>query len=238
MKNMGDYQYLYFKKDVLLSIDVFEKFISTGLKLYGLDACHYFSSPGLRWDRMLKMTGVKLEKISYTDKYLFIEKGLRGGISYIAKRYTKANNKYMNDYDPKKLSKFISYLDMNNLYGWAMSEYLPYEGFKWLKNVDGFDVMLISEKSPLGYFLEVDLQYPDELHELHNDYALAPEKLAGSSDMLLKYCKKIAGKYEINIGNVKKIIPNLGNKTNYVVRYKNLQLYLSLRMKLTKIHKC
>ena len=76
-----------------------------------------------------------------------------------------------------------------------MSEYLPYEGFKWLKNVDGFDVMLISEKSPLGYFLEVDLQYPDELHELHNDYALAPEKLAGSSDMLLKYCKKIAGKY-------------------------------------------
>ena len=238
MKNMGDYHYLYLKKDVLLSVDVFEKFISTGLKFYGLDACHYFSSPGLSWDRMLKMTGVKLEKISYTDKYLFIEKGLRGGISYIAKRYTKANNKYMNDYDPKKSSTFISYLDMNNLYGWAMSEYLPYEGFKWLKNVDGFDVMLISEKSPLGYFLEVDLQYPDELHELHNDYALAPEKLAGSSDMLLKYCKKIAGKYEINIGNVKKIIPNLGNKTNYVVRYKNLQLYLSLRMKLTKIHKC
>ena len=120
------------------------------------------------------MTGVKLEKI--WDKYLFIEKGLRGGISYIAKRYAKANNKYMNNYDPKKQSTFISYLDMNNLYGWAMSEYLPYEGFKWLKNVDEFDVMSISEKSPIGYFLEVDLEYSDELHELYNDYPLAPEK--------------------------------------------------------------
>ena len=126
---------------------------------------------------------------------------------------------------------------MNNLYGWAMSEYLPYEGFKWLKNVDKFDVMSINEKSPIGYFLEVDLEYPDELHELHNDYPLAPEKLAVSSDMLSKYCKKIADKYEIKVGDVKKLIPNLGNKTNYVVHYRNLQLYLSLGMKLTKIHK-
>ena len=133
---------------------------------------------------MVKMTGVKLEKISDIDKYLFIEKGLRGGISYITKRYAKANNKYMNDYDPKKQSTFISYLDMNNLYGWAMSEYLPYEGFKWLKNVDELDVMSINEKSPIGYLLEVDLEYPDELHELHNDYPLAPEKLAVSSDIL------------------------------------------------------
>ena len=95
---------------------------------------------------MLKMTGVKLEKISDIDKYLFIEKGLRGGISYIAKRYAKANNKYINDYDSKKPSTFITYLHINNLYGWAMSEYLPYGGFKLLKNVDGFDVMSISAK--------------------------------------------------------------------------------------------
>ena len=81
---------------------------------------------------------------------------------------------------------------MNNLYGWAMSENLPYEGFKWLKNVDEFDVMSISKKSPIGFFLEVDLEYPDELHELHNDYPLAPEKLAVSSDLLSNYCKKIA----------------------------------------------
>ena len=93
----------------------------------------------------VETTDVKLEKISDIDKYLFIEKGLKGVISYIAKRYAKANNKYMNDYDPKKRSTFISYLEMNNLYGWAMSEYLPYEGFEWLKNVDEFDVVSISE---------------------------------------------------------------------------------------------
>ena len=118
------------------------------------------------------MTDIELEKISDIDKYLFIEKGLRGGISYITKRYAKANNKYINDYDPKKPSTFISYLDMNNLYGWAMSEYVPYEEFKCLKNIDKFDVMSISEKSPIGYFLEVDLKCPDE-------YVV---------DMLSKYC--------------------------------------------------
>ena len=166
------------KKDVLLLTDVFEKFIDTCLKFYKLDPCHYFSSPGLSWDTMLKMTGVKLEKIFDIDMYLFIEKGLRGGISYIAKRYAKANNKYLNDYDPKKPSTFISYLDMNNLYGWAMSEYLPYEGFKWLKNVDEFDVMSINEKSLIGYLSEIDLEYPDKLHESHNDYPVAPEKRA------------------------------------------------------------
>ena len=92
-------------------------------------------------------------------------------------------------------------------------------------------------KTLIGYLLEVDLEYPDKLHELHNDYPLAPEKLAVSSDMLSNYCKKIADKYEIKVGDVKKLIPNLGNKTNYVVHYRNLQLYLSLGMKLTKIHK-
>ena len=88
---------------------------------------------------------------------------------------------------------------MNNLYGRAMSEHLPYSGFKWLKNVDVFDVNLIGEKSPIQYISEVDLKYPDKLHELHNDNPLAPEKLAVSSDMLSNYCKKIADKYEIKL---------------------------------------
>ena len=94
----------------------------------------------------------------------------------ICKRYSKANNKYMKNYDPTKPSKYLSYIDVNNLYGWAMSGYLPYGGFSWLKNVDNFDVNSISEKSPIGYILEVDLKYPDELHVLHNDYPLASEK--------------------------------------------------------------
>ena len=235
---MGDYHIHYLKKDVLLLADVFEKFIDTCLKFYGLDPCHYFSSPGLSWDAMLKMTGIKLEKTSDIDKYLFTEKRLREGISCIAKRYAKANNKYINDYDPEKLSTFMSYLDMNNLYGWTMSEYLPYGESEWLKNIDKFDVMSIDKKSDTGYFLEVDLEYPDELHDLHNDYPLAPEKLTISSDMLSKYCKQIADKYKVKVGDVKKLIPNLGNKIKYVLYYKNLQLYLSLGMKLIKIHLC
>ena len=121
---MGDYHDHYLKKDVLLLADVFEKFIDTCLKFYGIDPCLYFSSPGLSWDAMLKMLGVKLEKISDTGKYLFIEKGLNRGISYIGKKYAKANNKYMKNYNSKKPSKFIIRLGMNNLYGWAMSEYI------------------------------------------------------------------------------------------------------------------
>ena len=144
----------------MLSVDVLEKFIATCLKFYGLDPCHYFSSPGLSWDAMLKTTGVKLEKISDIDKHLFIEKGLRGEISYIAKRYAKANNKYKNDYDPKKQSTFITYMGMNNLYGWAISEYHRDGRFQWLKNVDGFDVNSVSEKSPIfkGILLKVILK--------------------------------------------------------------------------------
>ena len=122
MKNMGDYHDHYLKKDVLLFTDVFEKFIDTCFKYYGLDPCHYFSCPGLSWDAMLKMTGIKLEKISDIGKYLFIEKGSRGGISPIAKRYAKANNKYISDYDFEKPSTFVTYLGKNNLYGWSMSE--------------------------------------------------------------------------------------------------------------------
>ena len=235
-KNMGDYHDRYLKKDVLLLADVFEKFISTCIKHYELDPCHYSSSPGLSWDSMLKMTDVKLEKISDTDKYLFIEKGSRAEISYIAKRYAKSNKKYMNDSDLEKPSTFITYLDKYNLYGWTMSEYLPYEEFNCLKNVNRFDVNSINEKSDTGYFLEVDLEYPDELHELHNDYPLAPEKLA-VTNMFSKYCKKIADKYYIKVGDVEKLIPNLRNKTKHVHHYRNLQLYLFLGMKLIKIHR-
>ena len=151
------------------------------------------------------MTGVKLKKISDIDKYLFIGKWLKGEISYIAKRCANANNKYIENYDPKKPSKFITYLDVNNLYGWGLSEDLPYGEFKWLRNVDGFDVNSTGEKSERGYFREVDLEYPDELHEIHNYYPLALEKLAVSSDMLSQYCKEIADKYGIKVGDVKKI---------------------------------
>ena len=129
MNTMGDYHDLYLKT---LFETLFEKIIKHYLDYYGLDPCHYFSSPGSSWDAMLKMTGIELDLISDIDMHLLIEKGIRGRISYIAKRHSKANNKYMKCYDSSEESKYITYLDANNLYGWAMSQYLPYNGFKWL----------------------------------------------------------------------------------------------------------
>ena len=235
MKTIGDYHDLYLKTDLLLLADVFEKFIKTCLDYYGLDPCHYFSSPGLSWNAMLKMTKIELELI--VD--MFIEKGMRGGISHIAKRHSKANNKYMKNYDNIKEYVYITYPDANNLHDWAMSHPLLYGGFKWLsrEEISNFCLDLISEDSPVGYILEADLEYPSELHNLHNDYPLAPEKLKISRDMLSKYCLDIADKYGIKVGVVNKLVPNLGNKSKYVVHYRNLQLYLSLGMKLSKIHR-
>ena len=110
---MSSFHNYYLKNDVLLLTDVLEKCTDTWLKFYGLDSCHYFSSPGLSWDAMLKMIDMRLAKIMDIDMYLLIEKGLRGGISYIAKRYAKAKNKYMKHYNTKRPSKFITYLHMN-----------------------------------------------------------------------------------------------------------------------------
>ena len=214
IKNLGEYHDLYLKSDVLLLCDVFGKFISTSMACYGLDPCHYFSSPGLSWDAMLKMAGVELELIDDIDMHLFIEKGMRDGVSYIAKRYSKANNKYMSDYDGGKENVYIMYSDANNLHGWAMMQYLPYGGFKWLtKNeINKLDLGLIKRDSLKGYIFEVDLEYCNKLHDFHNDYPSAPEKLKVSSDMLSKYCYDIANEYEIKVGEVNKLIPNLRDK--------------------------
>ena len=134
--------------------------------------------------------------------HLFIEKVMRGGISYIAK--------YMKCYDSSKESKYITYLDASNLYGWALSQYLPYSGFKWFnqKEISDFCLNSVSENSSIGYILQVELEYLSELHDLHNDYPLAAEKLEISQNMLSKYCLSIANKYGIKIGGVNKLVPN------------------------------
>ena len=238
-KNMGDYHDLYLQSDILLLTDVFENFRKTCLEYYKLDPCHYFTSPGLSWDAMLKMTDIKLELMTDIDMFQFIEKGLRGGISYIANRYGKANNKYMKEYNKNAPSKYIMYLDANNLYGWAMSQYLPTGGFKWLKQnkIDNLDLGKYNEQSKKGLILEVDLEYPNELHDIHNDYPLAPEKVKVTENMLSNYCKKIADKYNISIGLVHKLIPTLSKKEKYVLHYKNLQLYIDLGLKVSKVHR-
>ena len=240
MNTMGDYHDLHLKTDVLLLAAVFEAFINTCLDYYGLDPCHYFRSPGLSWDAMPKKTEIELEIILDIDMHLFIEKGMRGGISYIAKIYSEANNKYLKCYEQYKENKYITYLDADNLYGWAMSQYLLYSKFKWLnqEETNRFDVNSIGESSLDGYILEIVLKYPDELHELHNDYpTLAPEKLEINQNMLSKYCSNIADKYRIKIDFVNNLITNLGNESKYVLHYRNLQWYLSLEMKLVSINR-
>ena len=239
LKTMGDYHDLYLKSDILLLADVFENFRVTCMQHYKLDPCHYFTSPGLSWDTMLKMTDIKLKLIVDIDMFQFIEKGLRGGVSYIANRYGKANNKYMKEYDEKAPSKYIMYLDANNLYGWAMSQYLPTGGFKWLsqKQIDKINLGTYTDDSKKGLILEVDLEYPTELHNSHNDYPLGPEKVKVTNEMLSDYCKKIKKKFNISSGLVHKLIPTLNDKQKYVLHYKNLQSYLNLGLKLKRVHR-
>ena len=239
LKTMGDYHDLYLKSDILLLADVFENFRKTCLQYYKLDPCHYFTSPGLSWDAMLKMTNIKLELMNDIDMFQFIEKGMRGGTSYIANRFGEANNKYMKTYNENSPSKYIMYLDANNLYGWAMSQYLPTGNFKWLsqKRIKKTNLGKYTENSDKGLILEVDLEYPQELHNLHNDFPLGPEKIKVAKDMLSDYCKQIADKFNISSGLVHKLIPTLNDKEKYILHYRNLQLYLSLGLKLKKIHR-
>ena len=131
IKTMGEYHDRYLGSDVLLLTDVFENFRKTCMEYYISDPCH-FTSPGLSWDAMLKMSNIKLELMTDIDMFQFIEKGICGGVSCIANRYGNANNKYMKEYDEKAPSKYVMYLDANNLYGWAMSQYLPTGDFKWM----------------------------------------------------------------------------------------------------------
>ena len=178
IKRMGEYYDLYLVSDVLLLTDVLENFRKTCMQYYKLDPCHYFTSPGLSWDAMLKMTNIKLELMTDIDMFQFIEKGMRGGVSYIANRFGKANNKYMKEYDEKAPSKYIIYLDANNLYDLAVSQYLPTGNFKWMtdKEISKIDLGKYKAYGKKGLILEVDLEYPRELHNIHNDYPVAPEK--------------------------------------------------------------
>ena len=209
IENMGQYHDLYLKSDVLLLADVFQNFRETCLAYYALDPCHYVSSPGLAWDAMLKMTKINLDLISDIEMQFFIEKGMRGGISYIAHRHAQANNKYMKNYNEAEESSYIMYLDANNLYGWAMSQKLPSGNFHWIPcpeyiNLDSYD-----ENSAKGLILEVDLKYPPELHHFHNDYPCAPEKMTVKPEMLSDYCREILEREKMSIGGVRKLIPNL-----------------------------
>ena len=191
---------------------------------------------------MLKVTKINLDLITDIDMQLFIEKGMRGGISYIAHRHAEANNQYMKNYDPLKVLSYIMYLDANNLYGWAMSQPLPYRNFRWLEldremSIGEWLEYINKKVESTDKIYEVDLEYPDELHHLHSDYPCAAEKIKVTDEMLSDYCKEIKNKFKISSGNVHKLIPTLSNKKNYVLHEENLKLYLSLGLKLERVHR-
>jgi len=212
-KTLRDYLNLYNKSDVLILADIFENFRGICIYNYKLDPSWYYTSPVLAWDAALKHTNIKLELLSDPDMLMMIKSGIRGGISTISKRYARANNKYMGEaYDPNQPSKFISYTDANNLYGWAMMQKLPTHEFKWMNDKE------LEKWRDLPCILEVDLEYSKNLHTLHNDYPLAPENIKPSNS------------------KVDKLIPNLNNIMRYIVHYKTLKLYEKLGLKVTKVH--
>ena len=159
--------------DSLLLAKVFKKFRKVCLDKYGLDPAHYYSAPGLSWDVLLKKTGVELDLLTDLDMHLFIERGMRGGILMVSKRYAKANNPLVEGYNPAEPTNYITYLDANNLYGWAVSLPLPKSGFHWKRVMPTEEqIMKMKWNSKKGWILEVDLEYPEELHDWHNDYPL------------------------------------------------------------------
>ena len=167
---------------------------------------------------MLNMTKVKLELISYSDIYMFFEKG---GVSCIYHRYSKANNKCLKLYDPKQELEHIKYLDANNFYGYSMPKFLPTSCFKWIDPKE-FNLNKYTSNSFKRCVLEVDLQ----LRELHNDGLLARDKIEIKREMLFDYQLKIADHHDIPIGNANKLVPKFFDKEKYVIHYENLRLYL------------
>ena len=132
---------------------MFENFRESSIQSYGLDPAHYYTLPGFTWDAMLRHTRVKFELLTDIDMVMFIERGIRGGLSQCSGRYARANNKYMRSHDPSEPSSYLMYYDVNNLYGWAMCQPLPYAEFRWVEDVENFNVSEIASDSPTGYIL-------------------------------------------------------------------------------------
>ncbi|XP_071581468.1 uncharacterized protein [Temnothorax nylanderi] len=171
------------------------------------------------WDAMLKYTGVRFELLTDIDMAMFVERGIRGGLSQCSLRYARANNRHVPTYDSSQPTTYLMYYDVNNLYGWAMSESLPYANFQWLDDPENFDVTTVPTDSEVGYILEVDLEYPPELHDAHADLPLCPTR------------DKPPGKRQ------EKLLATLYGKSRYVTHYRNLQQCLRLGLRLTRVRR-
>jgi hypothetical protein len=220
IQTLGDYSDFYLKIDVLLLSDIFETFRAMCLSSYKLDCAYYLTLPSYTFDAMLLYTNIEVELLHDYDKYLFIENGIRGGIAVCVKKHAMANNPYVTDtFDPTLQKSFLLNLDANNLYGWAMSQYLPYKNFEWWVPNPGFDVTKIPDDSDVGYFLEVDVEYPKNLHDYHNDlpFLSISQKPPGS-----KYPK---------------LLTTLENKTSYICHYRVLKQAINNGLVLLKIRR-
>ena len=204
IKRLGEYHVLYLKSNTLLLADVFENFRKMCLNIYHLDSVKFLSAPGSAWQAALKKAEVKLELLTDIDMLLMAEKGIREGICHAIHRYSKANNKHIKDYDKNKESSYIKHWDINNLYDCGISQKLPVNKFEWIEDTFQFNEDFIksyNEESNEGYFLEFDVQYPETLHELHNDLPFLPERM--------------------KLEKVGKFVANLHDKTEYVIHIRN-----------------
>ena len=215
--NLGDYHDLYLRTDVVLLANVFEAFRDSCLRHYSLDPAHFYTSPGLARKACLKQTGIKLELLTDPDMLLMFERGIRGGTTQAVCKYILANNKYMGDkFNPNEDTTYLQYLDTNNLYGWAMSQPLPTGGFKWV-DVNPNEISELATRTDKGYLLEVDVSYPKELNNPHNDLPFMCERM------------------EIN--GVEKLVPNLRDKKSYVIHIQALNQALQHGLRLDRIHR-
>ena len=238
-KDFGDYHDLYLTTDVLLLTDIFENFRQSAIEKYKLDPLNYVSSPSLSWDAMLLHTRQELGLIHDDESRLFFNEAKRGGIVNVgAQRYTTANHKYMKKFNPQRKSNFISYLDMNNQYGAAMCDYLPYE-------LDGFvndmslDKLLNHPREDLnGFFVKCNISYPKNLHNKFKDYPPAPITTAIETDLLSDYQKDILKQNGNKHANKsKKLVLNLFDKVDYTCHYRYLQKCHQLGCIITNISK-
>ena len=227
-ENLLDYSILYLKTDICHLSDVFQKFSNFAYETYELDPRNSYTLPGFSWQSMLKMTKIELELISDPDMYLFLMDVIKGGISVCNKKHVIADNKYIDK--NTKNNKYLMYLDANNLYGVSMIQSLPYKNFKWSDN-------LTLDKIQTGIY-EVDLEFPKELHDKFKDYPLCPEIKNIPENNLSKYQNYLNNKLNIKYtGKDKKLILDLLPKKNYKIYYKNLEYYMKLGVKITKVHK-
>ena len=261
LQNLGELHDLYMETDTLLLADVFQHYRQVIMKNYGLDPTHFYTAPSLSWSAGLKFTKVKLEIPQDIDMHLFVDAGLRGGISMVCNSFARANNRLMKEFDPTIQQSFIKFIDANNLYGWAMSQILPTGNFKWVTEIEGNtpqitheeegntednksmrdweqDIMNIDDDSSTGYMLEVDVEYPENLHLdiMHDNFPLAPQAMQIEKDMLSTYQEELGDQLNVSYGS-KKLCLTLQDKKNYVCHYKNLKFYLKHGLKLKNVHK-